>query len=85
MLQNIIECYPDEGFVVLDGLDAAIIGVDTKDMKLIYSVARILDILMGQGMTDEEAFDYYGYNIECLYAGEQTPIMCYDLLEPLTD
>lgn len=36
MLDNIIEKYPDETFLIADGFDKAIIGVEEKNMVLIY-------------------------------------------------
>lgn len=69
-----------ETAIVLDGLDEAILGYDGDLFKLIYSVDKILEILQeDQGMTYDEAVDYYCYNIECLYAGEQTPILMWGL------
>lgn len=79
MIQSIIETYPDEKFLVLDGLNAAIIGVEASTMRLIYSVSTIIECLMEQCMTDEEAIEYYDFNIGCLYAGEKTPILCEDM------
>lgn len=79
-IERITEAFPDETFLQLDGLDDAILGVEENgSRRLIYSVSKIIDCLIAQDMTDEEAFDYYGYNIACLYIGEQTPILCDDL------
>lgn len=68
-----------EGAVVFDGMDDAIIGFAAFDMnlgdRLVYSVDRILDILISQGMTADEAQEYFDYNIGCLIAGKQTPIL----------
>jgi hypothetical protein len=66
-----------------DGLEAAIIGVGqqyTKPAVLIYSARKIIEVLMKQGMTQDEAMDYYGHNIECMWVGaEETPIIMDDL------
>jgi hypothetical protein len=66
-----------------DGLEAAIIGVGqqyTKPAVLIYSAKKIIQVLMKQGMTYNEALDYYGHNIECMWVGaEETPIIMDDL------
>lgn len=78
MLQSIIETYPDVQFVVLTGLDAAIIGVDDQHTRLVYSVSAIIDILMEQGMGDDEAREYYDYNIFGLHLNEGMPILCDD-------
>ena len=78
MLEDIIESFPDETFLVMDGHDNAIIGVDTNTMRLVYSVTTILENLMAQGMDDEEAIEFYDYNIACAYFGEKTPVLCDD-------
>jgi hypothetical protein len=60
-----------------DGFDDAIIGETTKEL-VVYNVATIIDILMERdGMTEDEAFEYFDYNIDGSYMGEQTPIFMY--------
>lgn len=64
--------------VVFDGLDAAIIGVATRHTQeplVAYSLGGILECLRSQGMTDEEALEWYDHNIGCLWAGEGTPVI----------
>lgn len=77
MLNDIIDAYPDESFLTADGFDEAVIGLDETTMRLIYSVSKCLDILMDD-MTLEEAVEYFEFNIEGAYMGEQTPIWCWD-------
>lgn len=45
MLETILENYSEEEFLKADGFDEAIIGVDEKTMRLIYSVSKCLKIL----------------------------------------
>jgi hypothetical protein len=79
MLNNIIDNYPDEEFLVADGFDNAVIGIDVKTMRVIYSVNGCINILINEHeMTDEEAFEYFEYNVAGAYVGEKTPIWCYD-------
>jgi hypothetical protein len=80
MLQEIIENFPDIEFLKADGLDSAVIGFDEQSERLIYSVSKIMEILMSDGMTDEDALDHYYYNIAGAYVGEKTPIYCFDFL-----
>ncbi len=80
MLQEIIENFPDIEFLKADGLDDAVIGFDERSERLIYSVSKIMEILMADGMTDEDALDHYYYNIAGAYVGEKTPIYCFDFL-----
>jgi len=77
MLERILENYADDEFLKADGFDDAIIGVDLKSMRLIYSVTKCLEILM-KDMDGEDALEYFDYNVSGAYVGEKTPIWCYD-------
>lgn len=77
LLERILVNFPDEQFLKADGFDEAVIGVDLKTMRLIYSVSKCLDILM-ESMTLEDAWDYFYFNMEGSYVGESTPIWCMD-------
>lgn len=78
MLELIIESYPDEEFLKADGFDDAIIGVDEMTMRLIYSVKKCIDILMAEGLTEDDAMEFFDFNVGGAYVGEKTPIWCYD-------
>lgn len=78
-LKAILEWYPEDTFCKFDDLDEAIIGVDNSSLRLIYSQEKIMKILREMGMNSEDAFDYYNFNIETAYFGENTPIICTDL------
>ena len=62
MLQQILDNFPDEQFVILDGLDNAVIGVDQNAERLVYSINNIVDCFVEQGMEPDEAIEYYEYN-----------------------
>jgi hypothetical protein len=79
MLDEILDSYPDEDFLIADGLDEAIIGVDQSSMRLIYSVTNCISVLMKDGeMNEEDATDFFEFNVSGAYVGEKTPIWCYD-------
>ena len=79
MLDLIIEQNPEDEFLKADGLDEAIIGYDDFSGRLIYSMTKIINILIeGDGMTEEDALEHYYYNIHGGYVGEKTPIWCND-------
>ena len=47
MLEEILECYPDETFLKADGFDDAVIGVEIGDpMRLVYSVKLVIETLI---------------------------------------
>jgi hypothetical protein len=77
MIERILEYYEDESFLKADGFDEAIIGVDETQMRLIYSVTKCIEILC-RDMSEEDAIEYFIYNVSGSYMGEKTPIWCFD-------
>jgi hypothetical protein len=71
-----------EGAILLDGLDDAIIGMAEEfgnGYRIIYSKSKIYEILMNRdGMTEEDAIEFYDYNILGLYASPQNAIFMED-------
>ena len=66
-----------EGAIILNDLDDAIIGiVETMGSgpRILYSREKILEILMKDDMTEEEAIEYYDFNILNLWVNEQNPV-----------
>jgi hypothetical protein len=61
---------------ILDGLDAAIIGVSDTNMDIVYSKTKILEVLKCMGMTYIEALDFYEFNT--LSVAEQLGIVIVD-------
>jgi hypothetical protein len=76
-IDEIIDQYTDETFLKADGFDEAVIGVDESTMRLIYSVSKCIEILM-KDMPEEEAIEYFEFNVSGSYVGEKTPIWCQD-------
>lgn len=81
MLVSILENWPDEQLTIADGFDEAVIGIDVVGERIIYSVQKVIDILMERdGMDEQDAIDWYEYNMQSTYVGEHTPIWCEDRL-----
>ncbi len=80
MIEQIIEQYQEEEFLIADGFDDAIIGVEETSMRLIYSVDKCLKILE-QDMTELEAMEHFNFNVSGAYVGKKTPIWCWDNFE----
>jgi len=62
--------------LVADGFDKAIIGiVDRIGMGevVLYETNKCIAILIAKGMSEEEAIDYFYYNVMGSYVGEYTP------------
>lgn len=73
-IDDILEQYPDEEFVILDGLDSAVVGIDANELRLIYSVQLIIKKLVKQGLSEDDAHEWFAYNILGAYMGPKTPI-----------
>ena len=81
-LELLIELYPDDEFLIADGFDDAVIGVDYGSSRLIYSCKKCIEILIEQEeMTAEDAIEHFQYNVAGAWVGEKTPIWCEDSYE----
>lgn len=73
----------------MDGLDDAIIGVTTGIASrveggrslVVYSERRIIDAIMADGTSEEDAWDHYGFNIESAWVGPNTPLIIREIDE----
>lgn len=72
-LNQILELYPDDTFTIADGFDDAIIGVDDNNLKIVYNIDEVINILIREGMSVDDAIEYYEYNIVGSYVGLNTP------------
>ena len=64
MLDKILEYFNDETELIkADGFDDAIIGLEQQHMKLVYSVQLCIEVLMKDGMTLDDAIDYFEFNV----------------------
>jgi len=78
MLEQILKWFPDDDLLKADGYDDAIIGIDDSSLRLIYSVKKCIDILIADGLSEDDAIDFFNYNTKCALIGEKTPIWCND-------
>jgi hypothetical protein len=64
-----------------DGFNKAIIGmchdIATGEERLIYDANICIDMFIEQGMSDEEAIEYFEFNVGGAYVGDSTPIWMY--------
>lgn len=72
-----VEEMADEDAVLWNDCDAAILGV--HDGKVVYSRSGLVQVFVEQGMTEEEADEWVGYNIEGAYVGKKTPLIILDV------
>jgi len=75
LIETIAELNPEARLA--DGFDDCICGYE-KDGRVIYSVPLMIETLMQRdGMEEDEAIEFFEFNIECAYVGEYIPIfMC---------
>ena len=74
--EEIGEIYPDA--LIADGFDDAILGIGSRvgsETLVVYDADKIVEVLETRDrMTNEEAWEYFYYNIHGAYVGEHTPI-----------
>jgi hypothetical protein len=82
----------EEPLLKADGFDKAIIGTahvwqnNTRVETMIYQAEKILDILVDEnGMTPEEALEYFDFNMDGAYVGVTTPIYVWEYDEQQSD
>lgn len=77
-LHEKLEEYKSEsGPILADGFEDAFIGMGWQggnEPVAVYDRNRCIYILMGQGMDEEEAEEYFGFNVQGAWVGPQTPI-----------
>lgn len=68
----------DDQLLFADGFDEAIIGITsliTGEKVVTYDASVIIAILMTRdGMNDDEAVEFFDFNVVGAYVGERTPI-----------
>lgn len=72
----------EQNTIIYDNLDNALIGIGNQHTKppiAIYSLRLIIETLINDGLTYEEAIEYTDYNITGAWLGEQTPLIINDL------
>lgn len=79
MLKKIEVWFSLEDFILIDNFDDAIIGIEERSMRLIYSTSKCIDILINKmSLSEEDAVDYFYYNLHQSDFGEKTPIFSKD-------
>ena len=67
-----------EDILFADGHDDAIIGFEPDRWKVVYSRNKVIDGLVRDGMSEDEAIEYADYNIFSAMVGDKTPIWIED-------
>jgi hypothetical protein len=71
-----------------DGFDEAIIGMAERcsmEALLVYDIEKCIEILMERdGMNEEEAREYFSFNVLGAWVGEGTPLFLHRIPEKET-
>jgi hypothetical protein len=74
--EGLAENYPD--LLCCDGLDEALIGVAHRfgmEPVALYDRAKVIEVFMTRdGMTWEEAEEFFSFNVIGAWVGEMTPV-----------
>ena len=79
-IDSFADLYDFETILRIDGFDEACIGWtnswsgDERPMRLVYDQSKMIEILMQQGMEEDEALEYFDFNIAGSHMGEYTPL-----------
>lgn len=70
----------DEIVLLADGLEDAFIGIGRQFNTpiAVYSRSKAIQCFIDQGMTEEEAEEYFEFNTAGAWVGPQTPIFMED-------
>lgn len=74
--KDIIDSFEEEELLFIDGFDSAIIGIDTVNYRVVYNKEIMIEVLIAQGVSYEDALEHFIDNIEGAYVGDKTPIYC---------
>jgi hypothetical protein len=65
------------GYLQADGFEDALIGFvwpkNTGKKTAVYDWGECIEVLKKDGMTEEDAIEFFEYNVSGAYVGEQTP------------
>jgi hypothetical protein len=66
----------DEQTLYADGFEGALVGIGQQFNRelAVYDYDKCVDILVSQGMTEEEAHEYMDYNVTGAWVGDHTPV-----------
>lgn len=70
--EELAELNPDA--LLADGFEDAYIGYTSRSCIAVYNYNKCVDILVEAGMDEEEAEEYFTFNVDGAYMGEFTPV-----------
>ena len=80
-IEKIHDLFPELEVLQADGFDDAIIGLEPLSGKLIYDISKMIDVLLEEGLSHEDAIEYLDFNVLNAYVGENTPLYIHTIEE----
>lgn len=73
------EAYPDDNIILLTGFEDAFLGVGEQFSRAtaVYDYDKCIKCLVADGMSEEEAVEYFSYNVQGAWLGDSTPTILY--------
>lgn len=74
--KKIVEAYGDDEVMFMDGFDDCILGVVERfgmQPIILYDIDSVLEKHMENGMSEEEAYEFFEYNQIGAWVGDRTP------------
>lgn len=62
-----------------DGLDSALVGIARRcgqPTLAVYDIDKCIEHFISEGMSHEEAVEYFEFNVVGAWMGEHTPLYC---------
>lgn len=81
-MKESIKEHLEDHMMVMDGYDDCIIGIAERCGQpnvLAYDTKKVFKKLVKQGMTEDEAIEFFYFNQAGAYVGEGTPIFIHRL------
>ena len=78
--QELVELYPDQELLFADGFEAAIIGMiegwrgGSRVAVVCYDYDTCIEILVERDGMDEDAEEFFEFNVLGAYVGDLTPV-----------
>jgi len=84
LAEELADCFGDDNMLKMDGFDDCIVGIVVRNSQpniLCYSIDKVIAKLISQGMTKEEAEEYFDFNQLGAYMGAYTPCFIIEIEE----
>lgn len=61
-------------YILADGFNDCIIGIDVQNERIVYDKQKMIDVLINDGMSDDEAVEFLEYNTWYACVSPNNPI-----------